>query len=212
MMRMRCNQLAWNPMEPMNFVLACEDHNAYSFDMRKLDNARCVHKGHVSAVMDVAFSPTGREFVTGSYDRTVRVFAENGAKSREVYHTKRMQRVFSVRFSADSRFILSGSDDTNVRIWKADANQRLGRVAPREMRKRNYQKKLTKRFVHTKEVRRLVKHKHVPKAIKKAADLKRTQEDAERVKDDRRRRHAKKGDPKHKRKAERKKNILGQLE
>jgi len=40
--------------------------------MRKLDIATCVHEDFVSAVMDVDYSPTGREFVAGSYDRTVR--------------------------------------------------------------------------------------------------------------------------------------------
>jgi WD40 repeat protein len=29
---------------------------------------------HVSAVIDVDFSPTGKEIVTGSYDKTVRIF------------------------------------------------------------------------------------------------------------------------------------------
>lgn len=42
--------------------------------------------------MDVAYSPTGKEFVSGSYDRTIRIFNIHSAKSREVYHTKRMQR------------------------------------------------------------------------------------------------------------------------
>lgn len=42
--------------------------------------------------MDVAYSPTGKEFVSGSYDRTIRIFNIQSAKSREVYHTKRMQR------------------------------------------------------------------------------------------------------------------------
>jgi len=42
--------------------------------------------------MSVDYSPTGREFASGSYDRTVRIFAENEGTSREVYHTKRMQR------------------------------------------------------------------------------------------------------------------------
>ena len=38
----------------------------------------------MSAVMDVDFSPTGREFVAGSYDRSVRIFSYNGGHSREV--------------------------------------------------------------------------------------------------------------------------------
>ena len=42
--------------------------------------------------MDLSYAPTGKEFVTGSYDRTVRIFGARSGKSREVYHTKRMQR------------------------------------------------------------------------------------------------------------------------
>ena len=34
--------------------------------------------------MDVDYSPTGREFVAGGYDRSVRIFAHNGGHSREV--------------------------------------------------------------------------------------------------------------------------------
>ena len=56
-----------------------------------------VHKDHTSAVMDVAFSPTGREFVSGGYDRQLRIFKADGSRSRDGYHTKRMQRIFSVR-------------------------------------------------------------------------------------------------------------------
>lgn len=58
-MAMKANALAWNPREPMNFVVASEDHNCYSFDMRQLSRALMVHKDHVGAVMDVAWSPTG---------------------------------------------------------------------------------------------------------------------------------------------------------
>ncbi len=76
----------------------------------------------VSAVMDVDYSPTGREFVAGSYDRSVRLFAYNGGHSKEVYHTKRMQRVFAVRFSGDGSYVFSGSDDMNVRVWKVRAH------------------------------------------------------------------------------------------
>eukprot|EP00961_Rhodomonas_salina_P243491 3290366-Rhodomonas_salina.3 len=49
-----------------------------------MNTALCVHQDHVSAVLDVDFSPTGKEFVTGSYDRTVRIFPFNAGHSREV--------------------------------------------------------------------------------------------------------------------------------
>ncbi|KAG7390962.1 rRNA-processing protein sof1 [Phytophthora pseudosyringae] len=113
-MEMRSNALAWNPMEPMNFTVANEDHNLYTFDMRKMNRAMMVHKDHVSAVMDVAYSPTGREFVAGSYDRTIRIFNVRSAKSREVYHTQRMQRyVFlALGFAAIGRGSPSRGDES----------------------------------------------------------------------------------------------------
>ena len=43
-MQTRTNSLCWNPMEPLNFVVANEDCNLYSYDMRKLDAAFCVHE------------------------------------------------------------------------------------------------------------------------------------------------------------------------
>ena len=46
---MRSNRLCWNPMEAFNFTVANEDHNLYTFDMRRLDHAINVHKDHVSA-------------------------------------------------------------------------------------------------------------------------------------------------------------------
>lgn len=68
--------------------------------------------------MDVDYSPTGQEFVGGSYDRTVRIFNAKEFGSRDVYYTERMQRVFSVKFSADATYVFSGSDDMNLRVWK----------------------------------------------------------------------------------------------
>ena len=99
--------------------------------MRNLEKPMTTHTDHVGAVLSVAYSSTGREFVSGSYDRTLRIWPVQSFRSREVwvwrrcvrhrYHTKRMQRIFCVNFSADARFVLSGSDDTNIRIWKAQA-------------------------------------------------------------------------------------------
>jgi hypothetical protein len=43
-MQTRCNALAWNPMEAFNFCGANEDCNLYTYDMRKLQSAACVHK------------------------------------------------------------------------------------------------------------------------------------------------------------------------
>ncbi|KAJ6908700.1 DDB1- and CUL4-associated factor 13 [Populus alba x Populus x berolinensis] len=189
-MRTKTNSISWNPMEPMNFTAANEDCNCYSYDARKFDEAKCVHKDHVSAVMDIDFSPTGREFVTGSYDRTVRIFQYNGGHSREIYHTKRMQRVFCVKFSCDASYVISGSDDTNLRLWKAKASEQLGILLPREQRRHEYNEALKKRYKHLPEVKRIVRHRHLPKPIYKAGVLRRVMIEAERRKDHRRKAHS----------------------
>ena len=56
-MQTRPNAMCWNPMEPMHFTVASEDHNLYTFDMRKLQRAITVHRDHVSAVLAADCSP-----------------------------------------------------------------------------------------------------------------------------------------------------------
>eukprot|EP00959_Pyramimonas_sp_CCMP1952_P261074 5458632-Pyramimonas_sp.AAC.1 len=47
-MQNKTNAIAWNPMEAFNFTAANEDCNLYSYDMRKLDIATCIHQDFVS--------------------------------------------------------------------------------------------------------------------------------------------------------------------
>jgi DDB1- and CUL4-associated factor 13 len=189
-LRMRSNAVAWNPREPMNFVLANEDHCAYTFDMRNLSTALLVHKDHTGAVMSVGFAPTGREFVTGSYDRTLRIFDARAGRSKEIYHARRMQRVFCASYSADARFVLSGSDDTNLRIWKARASEKLGSIVPREARRMEYLDALKKRYKDMPDVKRIVRHKHLPRAVKGATRAEVVQRDKAKRKSDNVRRHS----------------------
>ncbi|KAG5545237.1 hypothetical protein RHGRI_017639 [Rhododendron griersonianum] len=189
---------------------ANEDCSCYSYDARKLDEAKCVHKDHVSAVMDIDYSPTGREFVTGSYDRTIRIFQYNGGHSREIYHTKRMQRVFCVKFSCDGSYVISGSDDTNLRLWKANASEQLGVLLPRERKNHEYREAVKNRYKHLPEVKRIVRHRHLPKPIFKASALRRIMIDAERKKDERRRAHSAPGSIP--RESIRKKRIIKEIE
>lgn len=50
--------------------------------MRYLTSAKNVHHGHTMAVMDVDYSPTGMEFVSASYDRSIRIFNVESSASR----------------------------------------------------------------------------------------------------------------------------------
>lgn len=187
------NAISWNPMEAYNFAVASEDHNAYLYDMRNLKRALNVYKDHVAAVMDLDFSPTGQELVTGSYDRTIRMFNLLEGHSKEIYHTKRMQRVMSVRYSMDSKYILSGSDDGNVRLWRAKANERMGVRSAKQQASLDYSNALVERYKHMPEIRKISKSRHLPQAIQKARDIKRTELDALKRRRDNRIRHSKPG-------------------
>lgn len=73
-MELVTNDISWNPKEAPTFVAANEDYNLYAFDIRHLKRPTNVHMDHVSAVTCVDFAPTGKEFVSGSYDKTLRIF------------------------------------------------------------------------------------------------------------------------------------------
>ena len=201
------NAISWNPMEAFNFAVANEDHNIYVFDMRKLNRALNVLKDHVSAVMDIEFSPTGQELVSASYDRTVRIWDRASGHSKDIYHTKRMQRVFSAKFTPDSHYVLSGSDDGNIRLWRANAAQRAGIKSARQRQKLEYDEALKERYKHMPEIRRIKRHRHVPKTVKKAGEIKAEELAAIKRRHENERKHSKKGSVP--RRSEREKMVLG---
>ena len=209
-LKMRCNCLEWNPMEPMNFVVGNEDFDAYSFDMRKLDQPTMIYKGHVGAIMCINWSPTGREFVTGSYDKTIRVFPHRQGKARDIYHTKRMQRVFTVNFTADNKYIISGSDDTNVRLWKARASEKIGQTTAREEKSMQYRKTLIKKYQHMPEVARIHTARRPPKIIKKLTATAQLQKESQQRKQENRSRYDKKGENQFQ--SERKKIVIKKVD
>ena len=52
--------MSFNPIEPINFTIGNDDSNCYTFDLRKMDKAKVIHKDHIGAVIDLDYSPTGR--------------------------------------------------------------------------------------------------------------------------------------------------------
>jgi WD repeat and SOF domain-containing protein 1 len=192
-MAMSSNSLCWNPLEAMLFTVASEDHNLYTFDMRKLDTPLQVHMDHTAAVMSVDYSPTGKEFVTASYDKTIRFFQANNGRSHEIYHTKRMQHVMAVKWSLDNKYVISGSDEMNIRIWKSHASEKLGLTRPREREQLEYGDKIKEKFKHFPEIKRIKRHRHLPKPIYNAQKEMRIQKASRQRKDANRRAHSKPG-------------------
>lgn len=206
----RTNNICWNPMESFVFTAATEDYNLYSFDLRNLSFPLQVHMDHVSAVLDVDYSPTGKEFVSGSYDKTIRIFPLERGRSREVYHTKRMQRLTCVLWSNDSKYILSGSDEMNIRLWKAKASEKMGLLSYRERSNLNYSEQLKQKFGHFDQVRRIARHRHVPKHVYNAKKETQAMMESQKRKEANRRAHSKPGTVPYV--SERKKHIISEDE
>jgi len=73
-------------------------------------------RGHTNQVWSVAFTPDGKQLLTGSKDNTMRLWdIETGTELRRfVGHTKTVK---SVAISADGKRVLSASWDGTARLW-----------------------------------------------------------------------------------------------
>ena len=72
----------------------------------------------------MAFSPDGQRIVTGSYDRTAKVW--EAASGQELLTLKgHSARILSVAFSPDGQRIVTGSDDETAKVWEAASGQEL---------------------------------------------------------------------------------------
>ncbi|KAH9203227.1 hypothetical protein DL95DRAFT_350087 [Leptodontidium sp. 2 PMI_412] len=84
-------------------------------------------EGHSDSVTSVAFSPNGKQVVSGSWDNTVRIWdAATGAALQTL--EGHLDGVNSVAFSPDGKQVVSGSWDNTVRLWDAATGTALGSV------------------------------------------------------------------------------------
>ncbi|KAH9601579.1 Sof1-like protein [Trypanosoma melophagium] len=170
-LEMCCTSLSWNPMDPNTFVTGSDDRNCYLFDMRLLGRPKSVFQGHISGITSVDFAPTGKMFVAGSLDSTIRMWdihQTTKSNSIEMYHTKRMAKVFSVKWSPDNNYIYSGSEDAILRVWKSDASKPIRPLRGPERNSFNYMRSLKDKYSGFVEVKRIVNQRHTPKAISRA--------------------------------------------
>jgi WD40 repeat protein/tRNA A-37 threonylcarbamoyl transferase component Bud32 len=81
-------------------------------------------RGHSGTVVSVAFSPDGRRIVTGSFDRTAKVW--DASSGKELFTLRgHSAQVRWVAFSLDGRRIVTGSLDQTAKVWDAASGKEL---------------------------------------------------------------------------------------
>jgi WD40 repeat protein len=81
---------------------------------------------HDNEVRCVAFSPDGKYVVSGSSDKTARVWEAGTGK--EISQLTHDARVNAVAFSPDGKYVISSSSDKTARVWEAGTGREITRL------------------------------------------------------------------------------------
>ena len=84
------------------------------------ERLRC--EGHSDTIFSVAFSPQGDRILSGSSDKTIRLWNLDGNQLGNPFRGH-SGRVWSVAFNPQGDRIISGSSDKTLRLWDLDGNQ-----------------------------------------------------------------------------------------
>lgn len=81
-------------------------------------NPTCLHTltGHQQPVSAIAFSPDGRQLVSSSFDKTIKLWDTNSGKCVQTLLGHR-NRIWTVAFHPNGTQIASGGDDNHTKIW-----------------------------------------------------------------------------------------------
>ncbi|MFZ4580486.1 MAG: AAA family ATPase, partial [Myxococcota bacterium] len=80
--------------------------------------------GHTGGVTSVAFAPDGRTMLTGSADKTARLWDVQSGQTIQTF-VGHADGVTSVAFAPDGRTMLTGSADKTARLWDVQSGQTI---------------------------------------------------------------------------------------
>ena len=115
--------------EPERLVSGSDDFTIYLW--HPTDNKHPIKRltGHQQAVNHIAFSPDGRYFASGSFDKKVKIWS---GKSGDFVNTLtgHVGAVYQVAWSNDSRYLVSASRDSTAKLWEIPSCKRARETLP----------------------------------------------------------------------------------
>jgi WD40 repeat protein len=89
-------------------------------------------KGHTEAVYTIAFSPDGKLVLTGSFDKTLKLWETATGKELKTFggQAGHQNLVLSAAFSPDGRMFASGAADNTAKLWTTPGDGAAPEPAP----------------------------------------------------------------------------------
>ncbi|KAF8671652.1 hypothetical protein RHS04_08212 [Rhizoctonia solani] len=73
--------------------------------------------GHTESIWSVTYLPDGTRVISGSNDKTVRVWNVRGGEALPVFSEDTLLKITSLGFSSGGIHVLAGSDNSGMQVW-----------------------------------------------------------------------------------------------
>lgn len=126
-----CECIQWNPLNPQYFVVGTENGTVYYYDVMKGSKSEPVWtiNAHSKPASCVAINSLVPLLVTGSVDKSLKLFDIGGVKPKLIENIPWQYGVFSVGFYSDVPNLLAvGSEHNGVKVLDLSSHESVVRT------------------------------------------------------------------------------------